>query len=274
MGEYDTALKLLLQGAATSALRQLTNGLTITDWLEVELPQVQSRRADLLGATSDGTLLHIELQSSNDPAMPLRMAEYALAIYRKFGQLPTQIVLFVGASPLTMKNTLHGHGLQFQYTLADIRDLPSSDLLDSPRIEDNILSILTRLQNRAETIHQILDRITTLPEPERRAALAQLLILSGLRNLEREIEQEAERMPILNDILDHKVLGPAILKGRQQGLTEGRQEGRQDILKRQLQKRFGALPAWVEDRLAGFTAPELDEFAVRILDAASLEELF
>ncbi len=91
MHEYDTALKLLLQSSAASTLRQVTNGLIITNWLEVELPQVQSRRADLLGMTAEGAFLHIELQSSNDSAMPLRMAEYALAIYRKFNRLPKQV---------------------------------------------------------------------------------------------------------------------------------------------------------------------------------------
>jgi hypothetical protein len=77
-------------------------------------------------------------------------------------------------------------------------------------------------------------------------------------------------MPILTDIMDHEVLGPAIRQGRQ----EGRQEGRQDVLRRQLQKRFGQIPAWVETRLTGLSAAGLDDLAVRILDASGLEELF
>jgi predicted transposase/invertase (TIGR01784 family) len=54
----------------------------------VEISQVLSSRLDLLGATADDSLVHIELQSTNDPEMALRMAEYSLRIYRQFKKFP------------------------------------------------------------------------------------------------------------------------------------------------------------------------------------------
>jgi hypothetical protein len=57
------------------------------------------------------------------------------------------------------------------------------------------------------------------------------MILSGLRKLGSAIRTEVQQMPILDDIMDHDVLGPAI--------RQGRQEGGQDILRGQLNKRFG-----------------------------------
>jgi hypothetical protein len=47
----------------------------IEKWLDVELPKVQNIRVDLLGETGEASLVHLELQSRNDAAMPLRMAE-------------------------------------------------------------------------------------------------------------------------------------------------------------------------------------------------------
>jgi hypothetical protein len=44
---------------------------------------------------------------------------------------------------------------------------------------------------------------------DREAALGQLLILAGLRHLEEAVEQEARKMPILNDILDNTSYGGA-----------------------------------------------------------------
>jgi len=82
MHEYDIALKLLLQASTDSILRQVT-GVSVARWLNAEMPQIQSSRADLLGATIDDKLVHIELQSTNDRQMPLRMAEYSLRIYRQ-----------------------------------------------------------------------------------------------------------------------------------------------------------------------------------------------
>lgn len=80
-------------------------------------------------------------------------------------------------------------------------------------------------------------------------------------------------MPILNDILDNKVLGREFKRGREEGREEGLQEGELTVLRRQIQKRFGALPVWAEERLTGRSTAELEELSVRVLDAQSLEDL-
>ena len=95
MQEYDVALKLLLQGSAKLTIRELA-GADVEKWLDIELPKVQNLRLDLLGETGDGSLIHVELQSGNDAAMPLRMVEYYLGVFRLFGNhqpshLPQQI---------------------------------------------------------------------------------------------------------------------------------------------------------------------------------------
>jgi hypothetical protein len=93
MQEYDVALKLLLRSSAGIAMRELT-GVAVETWLDVELPRVQNRRVDLLGETADRSLIHMELQSTNEAAMPLRMAEYCLSIFRLHGKFPRQIMLY------------------------------------------------------------------------------------------------------------------------------------------------------------------------------------
>ena len=98
MHEFDVTIKLLLLRAAKLTVRELT-GTDIGKWLGVELPKVQNRRLDLLGEAIDGSLVHLELQSGNDPSMPLRMAEYCLAVYRLYGKFPRQILLYVGKAP-------------------------------------------------------------------------------------------------------------------------------------------------------------------------------
>jgi hypothetical protein len=132
MQEYDVALKLLLKGSATLTVRALT-GTEVVKWLDVELPKVQkvqNLRLDLLGLTIDGELVHIELQSGNDPAMPFRMMEYCLGVQRQVGQFPRQILLYVGEAPVNMQRELHGPGLAFQYDLIDMRTLDGDRLLE------------------------------------------------------------------------------------------------------------------------------------------------
>ncbi len=270
MQEYDIALKVLLRASTTSVLRQVS-GESVAHWLDTELPQVQVRRADLLGITAMGRLLHVELQSTNHPAMALRMAEYGLRILDEHKQFPKQIVLYVGEAPLSMKPSLvvpdeMEPDLTFRYSLFDIRTLDGAALLESSRIQDNLLAVLTRLPQQMDAVREILARIAKLDEPARREAFEQFLIISGLRKLAPAIREEAQKMPILNDILDHEVIGPAIRQGLQQG--------RRDILNRQLEKRFGPLPNAVATQLAALSETELDRLALLLLDASSLAELF
>jgi hypothetical protein len=76
-------------------------------------------------------------------------------------------------------------------------------------------------------------------------------------------------MPILNDIMDHKVLGREFKRG----LHEGELIGELAILRRQVEKRFGPIPAWAEQRLSAGSKDELEDLSVRILDAPTIEDL-
>ena len=143
MQEYDVTLKLLLQGSATLVMRELT-GAAVARWLDVELPKVQNvrnPRLDLLAETVDGDLVHVELQSGNDMAMPVRMAEYCLGVYRLFGRFPRQVVLYVGEAELRMASKLHGPGVLFEYRLIDIRTLNGERLLESGEVGDTEIAI-------------------------------------------------------------------------------------------------------------------------------------
>jgi hypothetical protein len=72
-------------------------------------------------------------------------------------------------------------------------------------------------------------------------------------------------MPIQTSILDHDVLGPLFMKGRQ--------EGEVAILRRLIEKRFGALPGWASEKLVSLPSSELEDLSERVLDAATIEAL-
>jgi hypothetical protein len=80
-------------------------------------------------------------------------------------------------------------------------------------------------------------------------------------------------MPIHIDILENEVLGPVFRKGLQEGLQKGLQQGELSILRRLIEKRFGALPSWAGEKLAALSASELEDLSVRVLDAKNVEEL-
>ncbi|MBF0141665.1 MAG: DUF4351 domain-containing protein, partial [Magnetococcales bacterium] len=59
---------------------------------------------------------------------------------------------------------------------------------------------------------------------------------------------------------------------------EGRQEGRQEeavaMLKRQLQRRFAAVPDWANEKITRAELSALENWSLRILDAHSLDDVF
>ena len=62
--------------------------------------------------------------------------------------------------------------------------------------------------------------------------------------------------------------------GRQEGLQAGRQAGEAALLLRLLERRFGALPETVEQRVLAADIAVLEAWGIRVLDAGSLEEVF
>ena len=201
------------------------------------------------------------------------MAEYSLRVYRRFQRFPRQIVLYVGDAEMRMPAELAGPQHICRYLLLDVRTLDAETLLNSPLLADNVIAILTRLGDQKAGIRQILSRIATLESGARDLAFAQLLVLSGLRRLEQSIRTEVQFMPIMHDILDHEVIGPAIKQGMREGLERGMQQGELSVLRRLIEKRFGPLPDWADERLAQLSLGELDDLSLRVLDATSLDDL-
>ena len=277
MQDYDRALKLLLRRAAPNAIKQLS-GITVTKWLDVELPKTQGLRMDLLGEDHDGELHHFELQSFNDAKINVRMAEYKLGTLRLTGKFSHQIVLYVGEAPPSMPTELAAPpDFLARYRIVDIRDLDGEELLASPDLGDNVIAILTRLRDHREAVRAIVAKISGLPETERHVAVQQLIILAGLRRLEQTVTEEVEKMPLVIDIMENQIIGPAIRKGLAEGLEKGRKEGleqgEQKLLRQQMKKRFGPIPEWADAKLSTLPIATIEALGDRIFDVSTLEDL-
>ena len=150
-------------------------------------------------------------------------------------------------------------------------------MLASDRVGDNVIAILTRLRSEETYVRQTVEKLAGLEEDARAFYLQALLELAALRDLEDLVEREVRKVPITLNVLENKVLGREYKRGLQEGREEGRQEGRQEgelvLLRRQIEARFGKVPGWVEERLAKYSAAEIEDLAVRLLKAENLEEL-
>ena len=179
MGTYDAVLKTILQRWGSSVLMKVINE-PLEEWITIELPQVSVQFADLLARTASGLFFHVELQASNDSTMPSRTLEYASRVYRQFGRVPKQLVLYVGRDPMRMRRNVMDEDLSFRYEMMNAADLDPEDLLSSGSVSDNVMAILTRLRESREAVRRILERVAGLDVGERAVALEALILLSGL----------------------------------------------------------------------------------------------
>ncbi|MBF0440071.1 MAG: DUF4351 domain-containing protein [Magnetococcales bacterium] len=67
--------------------------------------------------------------------------------------------------------------------------------------------------------------------------------------------------------MENDVLRPLFQKAQ----TESKQEGKAEMLLRQMQRRFGAVPESVQKRVVSADSKELDTWSDRIFDADSAQ---
>ena len=115
-------------------------------------------------------------------------------------------------------------------------------------------------------LYRILDWMLRLPQDE------EALFQEDLRRIEEELA-----MPYVTAIErmgEERGRQQGILEGKQQGIQQGRKQGEVKLLERLMSRQYGPLPGWVEERLAQATLEDLERWADRVLDAASLDEVF
>jgi hypothetical protein len=163
-------LKLLFRSQSSQAVREIAGG-PVKRWLDKELPAIRNTRADLIGETFGGDIVHLEFMSENQKFFELRMAGYYVEIYRACGRHPRQALVYVGRGKLRMSGHFRSLTLSFRFRVVDLRELNGGRFLASDAVGDQILSVLMRLKNRREAIRRILATIATLDTRAREDAL-------------------------------------------------------------------------------------------------------
>ncbi|MCG6553535.1 MAG: Yae1 family protein [Candidatus Magnetominusculus sp. LBB02] len=251
-------------------------------FLDVQLPNIQLNEMDLLIELPDDSLLHLEIQSTNDKDMLKRMYLYSALVYNQFEILPRQVLLYVGNRPLDMKNAVGS----YSYELLDIRDINCSELLQSEKPEDVVLAILCQSDNIDVTIAKILEKLSRLPLRARKDYILKLLYLSDLRKLYNKITQEVEKMPITIDIAESDLYKDIFhrgelagklegkLEGKRAGIQEGKREGLLEGIELGLEIKYGAAGVELMSMVRIIsTVDRLEELKNLIRKSDSLEKL-
>lgn len=66
----------------------------------------------------------------------------------------------------------------------------------------------------------------------------------------------------------------ALRRGKQEGKVEGRLEGAAELLAALIVRKFGEVPEWAQTCMAQADEATLNRWAMRILDATRIEDVF
>ncbi|MEO5327833.1 MAG: DUF4351 domain-containing protein [Magnetococcus sp. THC-1_WYH] len=203
------------------------------------------------------------------------MLTYYSSIRQRYpNKVLVQKVLYVGLKEWHPESAIEEPNLSFRYEVVDIRSIDCRALMDSPSLEENILAILCRIDNQKEVIQEVLYRISELPIKARADALTKLVVLSRLRRLEMVVKTEAEEMSLTFNLMENDVFRPIIMKMQMESEQIGEQKGEAKMLIHQLQRRFGDVPEWVNEKIAKAESSSLETWGLRIFDAQSLDDVF
>ena len=160
----------------------------------------------------------------------------------------------------------------FRYVLTDLTTYSDEELqgdallrvallvlkyIFSPQLGERLPGILTLLANLAEQ-RSGLDYLYTVLR----------YVASGAPHLSRTVLSESVQRIFTRG---NEIMSTIAEEWVREGLSEGRREEAAALVKRLLASRFGDLPEWVDARLQTASLARLEDYAVRVLDAANLE---
>ena len=234
MGDKDILSKTIFKNLVRDFATYLF-GLPVTEveLLDTAQQRFEERRADLVARVSapDGVpfLLHIEIQNSNEPHMPVRMLRYLSDILLGFPGLPAQqFLVYIGKEPLAMADRLDMPRFSYRYDIVDMHRVDCRSLLDNDSPDAWVLAVLCDFKDCTprETVHAILTRLVERlgSNPARlREYVSMLDILAGNRDLNLNIREELDMLAIDVEKLATYQMG--LEKGIEKGLEKGIEKG-------------------------------------------------
>ena len=205
--------------------------LDVTDikFIDKELQRIEKREADIVALCKiDGieSILHLEIQNSNDKIMSNRMLRYYTDIKHLYDNLPIhQYLVYIGKPKLSMKENIDELNLNFRYNIIDMHKIDCEEFIRLDTPEALVLSILCDFKGKDELdmliyITRRLEELTKDSDYKLGKYMLILETLSTNRDLQNKLK-EAEEM--LRDIKYEEL--PSYEIGMERGIERGFNKG-------------------------------------------------
>ncbi|MBK7002357.1 MAG: DUF4351 domain-containing protein [Rhodoferax sp.] len=235
--------------------------------------------------------IHIEVQGQREAIFPKRIFIYNYRIYDRFDCPVASLVILADDDPDWKPDhfefEVFGCRHSLTFPVVKLTELASS--LEELEHDANPFAIVTAAHLRTRQTKndpqgryqakRTLVRLLYTHGWDRQRILDLFAVLDWMMRLPDGLEQklwqdieQIEGETRMRYVTSVERL--ATERGMQQGMQQGIQQGECSLLARQLTRRFGALPEWVNTRLQQSPTDLLETWGERVLDAKSLEEVF
>ena len=236
-------------------------------------------RVTEISGTETWVYIHVEVQGTKQAEFAKRMFVYNYRIFDKY-EKPVASLAVLADDHKQWKPTFYGYALlgckhTLEFPVAKLTDY--EDQLDDLLVSENAFGLITAAH--------ILTRQTRKENQERYEAKLRLVRILYQRHWDKQ------RVIDLITVVDWLMTLPTWLETKvwqeietieeskkMQYITSieriGIAKGESRILRRQLELRFGALPAWVTEKLSSATERDLEMWSEAVLTASSLEAVF
>ena len=268
---YDNVCRFLAESYSQDFAQWLLGEpIGLTQLSPSELSSSPIRADALILLASEQVVLHLEFQTQPAPDIPFRMADYRLRVYRRYpDKAMRQVVIYLKPtrSDLVQQTAFTIPGIRHEFEVIRLWEVPSTELLQFPGLLP--LAILSRAENKTQTLQEIAQQIETLSSWRTKSDVAAATsVLAGLV-LEKAVIQQILR----EEIVKESVIYQDILEqGLQQGLQQALQREIAFVL-RLLKRRFGDLDKGVESRIRSLSVDQLEALGEASLDFTQSEEL-
>lgn len=244
INQYDKILRENMEAALPGLIKDLL-GIDAVHMEELpdDLQQTKERKPDVLKRITDKNgetfLLHVELQTTDEKEMVLRMAEYFIMLLRRYRLPARQYVIYLGMGVPNMADHVQVERLHFSYQLIVLSAVDYHLLLSASNPEEKIYAILADFRGNDPrlVVNTIVKEVISSSKGElaQLKHIEQLRMLSNLRKLGPEIditmESIAKWFKIENDPFYQKGQKEGIERGLEKGIERGMEKKTLEVVK-------------------------------------------
>jgi predicted transposase/invertase (TIGR01784 family) len=258
----------------------------ISSWLlgvRVSLVQMQPTelsvepiRADsMILLTNHNLILHVEFQTRPDREMGFRMLDYRVRAHRKFpNKQMRQVVIYLTPtnSDLATLTTFELESTRHEFEVIRLWEQPASIFLESVGLYP--FATLAQTDDPELVLRGVAARIEELPERKLQADISAMsYILAGLV-LDRDRVGRIIRRDIMRESVTYQdILAEGEVKGKTQGLAEGRVGEARILIIRLLTRKLGNISPKLLAKIEALPLERVESLGEDLLDFTSIANL-